>query len=206
MESIVSLREERGNLEEEVTRLRSELERTDASVDAGPKDDASQDEMLMREVHLLLKRQAELAGNLAEVRREKDMLEKENELLLDQRDVAAAEAAEAAREAAGGGLSRGGGFPRGGEGGRGGDERRGRGGCGGVRERARERGRDREDASFGASSRRGSASSSRCESPRGRKKGPFDGPDAELAEKLIGRLEQRGNRTRPPRFGRRWKR
>ena len=100
MESIVSLREERGNLEEEVTRLRSELERTDASVDAGPKDDASQDEMLMREVHLLLKRQAELAGNLAEVRREKDMLEKENELLLDQRDVAAAEAAEAAREAA----------------------------------------------------------------------------------------------------------
>ena len=103
---------------------RSELERTDASVDAGPKDDASQDEMLMREVHLPLKRQAELAGNLAEVRREKDMLEKENELLLDQprRRRRGGGGGESEN---GGGLSRGGGFPRGGEGGRGGDERRG---------------------------------------------------------------------------------
>ena len=192
MESIVSLREERGNLEEEVTRLRSELERTDASVDAGPKDDASQDEMLMREVHLLLKRQAELAGNLAEVRREKDMLEKENELLLDQRDVAAAEAAEAAREAAEAAYREAEAFREAEKAAEAAMRDAAEAAAAEVRERTRERGRDREDASFGASSRRGSASSSRCESPRGRKKGPFDGPDAELAEKLIGRLERAG--------------
>ena len=107
------------------------------------------------------------------------MLEKENELLLDQRDVTAAEAAEAARSG-GGGLSRGGGFPRG-EGGRGGDETWLRRLRGGSRTHARTgpRGRlvRREFA-------RGERVDSRCEPPRAKERSVrWTGRRA--AEKLI---------------------
>jgi hypothetical protein len=109
--SVASLREERAMFEGEVARLRSELERRDAereeklanadaddanaenaenkassSLDAEERDDDMQD-MLAMEVQRLLAKQAELSSHLARAQREKEMLEKENELLYQQTEA-----------------------------------------------------------------------------------------------------------------------
>ena len=109
--SVASLREERAMFEGEVARLRSELERRDAereeklanadandadaenaenkassSLDAEERDDDMQD-MLAMEVQRLLAKQAELSNHLARAQREKEMLEKENELLYQQTEA-----------------------------------------------------------------------------------------------------------------------
>jgi hypothetical protein len=97
--------------EGEVARLRLELERRDAereeklanadandanaenaenkassSLDAEERDDDMQD-MLAMEVQRLLAKQAELSSHLARAQREKEMLEKENELLYQQTEA-----------------------------------------------------------------------------------------------------------------------
>jgi hypothetical protein len=109
--SVASLREERAMFEGEVARLRLELERRDAereeklanadandanaenaenkassSLDAEERDDDMQD-MLAMEVQRLLAKQAELSNHLARAQREKEMLEKENELLYQQTEA-----------------------------------------------------------------------------------------------------------------------
>ena len=109
--SVASLREERAMFEGEVARLRLELERRDAereeklanadandanaenaenkassSLDAEERDDDMQD-MLAMEVQRLLAKQAELSSHLARAQREKEMLEKENELLYQQTEA-----------------------------------------------------------------------------------------------------------------------
>ena len=108
--SVASLREERAMFEGEVARLRAELERRDAereeklanadandanaenahkassSLDAEERDDDMQD-MLAMEVQRLLAKQAELSSHLARAQREKEMLEKENELLYQQTEA-----------------------------------------------------------------------------------------------------------------------
>lgn len=111
--SVASLRSERAAFEGEVARLRAELERrekleretkllADAEAEAAEKhagharpDDDMQD-MLASEVQRLLAKQAELSSHLASARREKQMLEKENELLYHKSE-AVEEAAETAR-------------------------------------------------------------------------------------------------------------
>ena len=112
--SVASLRSERAAFEGEVARLRAELERrekleretkkkllADAEAEAaekrfsaGPEDDMQ--DMLASEVQRLLAKQAELSSHLASARREKQMLEKENELLYHKSE-AVEEAAETAR-------------------------------------------------------------------------------------------------------------
>lgn len=109
--SVASLREERAMFEGEVARLRLELKRRDAereeklanadandadaenaenkassSLDAEERDDDMQD-MLAMEVQRLLAKQAELSNHLARAQREKEMLEKENELLYQQTEA-----------------------------------------------------------------------------------------------------------------------
>ena len=118
--SVASLREERAMFEGEVARLRAELERRDAereeklatananaeananaashkassSLDASGDDDMQ--DMLAMEVQRLLAKQAELSNHLARAQREKEMLEKENELLY-QKTEAVEEDAQTAR-------------------------------------------------------------------------------------------------------------
>ena len=110
---MASLREERAMFEGEVARLRLELEMRDAereeklanadandadanaenaenkassSLDAEERDYYMQD-MLAMEVQRLLAKQAELSNHLARAQREKEMLEKENELLYQQTEA-----------------------------------------------------------------------------------------------------------------------
>ena len=107
--SVASLRSERAAFEGEVARLRAELERREkleretklladaeaaAAEKRSPEDDMQ--DMLASEVQRLLAKQAELSSHLASARREKQMLEKENELLYHKSE-AVEEAAETAR-------------------------------------------------------------------------------------------------------------
>ena len=107
--SVASLRSERAAFEGEVARLRAELERrekleretkllADAKAEAAEKRSPEDDmqDMLASEVQRLLAKQAELSSHLASARREKQMLEKENELLYHKSE-AVEEAAETAR-------------------------------------------------------------------------------------------------------------
>ena len=198
--SVASLRSERAAFEGEVARLRAELERrekleretkllADAEAEAAEKqspDDDMQD-MLASEVQRLLAKQAELSSHLASARREKQMLEKENELLYHKSEAVeeAAETARAEKALAVERLS--------------------------ARDSAEER-----DARSARAERSIAPSSPPREeeltlqSPAGtfgtkpfpmaseklggalKKKQTDDGPDAELAAKLIGRLERGG--------------
>ena len=113
VESVVALRAERASLEAEVARLRDDFGSrgrggNDAGNDAGnegaasPREEEEEDAMhamLAKEVQHLLSRQAELANNLAQVRREKELLESENELLHAKKEEVETEAEEAKAEA-----------------------------------------------------------------------------------------------------------
>ena len=79
VESMDALREERNKLSNEVATLRRELDERKG----GGGDNET---MLAKEVETLLARQAELATNLAQVRREKELLEGENDLLSAQHE------------------------------------------------------------------------------------------------------------------------
>ena len=198
--SVATLREERSMFEGEVARLRAELERRDAeretkranatteaerenenpsSPDASGEDDMQ--DMLASEVQRLLAKQAELSNHLARARREKEMLERENELLY-QKTEAVEEAAETARAERASARDR-------------------------LSEAASEARRARERAIAPSSPPREedavspsvSAKALALETegvPRAgagaMKKRTEDGPDAELAAKLIGRLERGG--------------
>lgn len=77
MESMEALRAERNTLADEVAALRRELDDRHESAESG----GELEDMLAKEVEQLLARQAELASNLARVRREKELLEGENDML-----------------------------------------------------------------------------------------------------------------------------
>ena len=94
--SVAALREEKESFEREIQRLRAELlkrdeERFEAGKNDTPasptkstfskEDDDNMQDMLAMEVTRLLAKQTELASHLAKVQREKELLEKENELL-----------------------------------------------------------------------------------------------------------------------------
>jgi hypothetical protein len=105
VESVVALRAERASLEAEVARLRDDFgSRGRGGNDAGndPREEDEEDAMhamLAKEVQHLLSRQAELANNLAQVRREKELLESENELLHAKKEEVETEVEEAKAEA-----------------------------------------------------------------------------------------------------------
>ena len=107
--SVASLRSERAAFEGEVARLRAELERrekleretklladAEAAAEKRSPEDDMQDMLKEARVQRLLAKQAELSSHLASARREKQMLEKENELLYHKSE-AVEEAAETAR-------------------------------------------------------------------------------------------------------------
>ena len=210
LSSVATLREERSMFEGEVARLRAELERRDAereekranatarellagkenaplpssSEDASGEDDMR--DMLASEVQRLLAKQAELANHLARARREKELLEKENELLYQKTEAVeeAAETAHAERALAWERLSA--------------AESEARS----ARERSIAPSSPPRETDAGAMDLTLSSKASPVEakgSPAkaghpGAKKlsATEDGPDAELAAKLIGRLERGG--------------
>ena len=210
LSSVATLREERSMFEGEVARLRAELERRDAereekranatarellagkenaplpssSEDASGEDDMR--DMLASEVQRLLAKQAELANHLARARREKELLEKQNELLYQKTEAVeeAAETAHAERALAWERLSA--------------AESEARS----ARERSIAPSSPPRETDAGAMDLTLSSKASPVEakgSPAkaghpGAKKlsATEDGPDAELAAKLIGRLERGG--------------